>query len=83
MMLMNSVTNPCAWPAIWISFKKDKNQITINSRDNGNGIPKKLLDKIFQPFFATTPTGQGTGLGLSLSYDIVKAHGGGRNKFYD
>ncbi len=48
----------------------------ISIRDNGNGIPKKLLDKIFQPFFTTKPTGQGTGLGLSLSYDIVKAHGG-------
>ncbi len=50
--------------------------IEIKVRDNGNGIPQKLLDKIFQPFFTTKPTGEGTGLGLSLSYDIIKAHGG-------
>jgi len=50
--------------------------VEITVEDNGNGIPKKLIDKIFQPFFTTKPTGSGTGLGLSLSYDIVQAHGG-------
>jgi len=51
-------------------------KVEIKVKDNGNGIPQKVLDKIFQPFFTTKPTGQGTGLGLSLSYDIAKAHGG-------
>ncbi|MBC7511119.1 MAG: hypothetical protein H7320_20600, partial [Ferruginibacter sp.] len=58
------------------STKKENNKVLITVKDNGNGIPQKILDKIFQPFFTTKPTGQGTGLGLSLSYDIVKAHGG-------
>jgi signal transduction histidine kinase len=53
-----------------------RGEVLICVKDNGNGIPQKVLDKIFQPFFTTKPTGQGTGLGLSLSYDIVKAHGG-------
>ncbi|CAN5269466.1 hypothetical protein BH11BAC6_BH11BAC6_11680 [soil metagenome] len=63
-------------PTVSLSTKKVDHKVEISVRDNGNGIPKKALDKIFQPFFTTKPTGQGTGLGLSLSYDIVKAHGG-------
>ena len=54
----------------------DRSIISISVKDNGNGISQKAIDKIFQPFFTTKPTGQGTGLGLSLSYDIIKAHGG-------
>jgi len=53
-----------------------RNQAEITIKDNGTGIPHTILDKIFQPFFTTKPTGQGTGLGLSLAYDIVKANGG-------
>ena len=63
-------------PTVTISTSKSNEKIEIKVKDNGNGIPQKIQDKIFQPFFTTKPTGQGTGLGLSLSYDIVKAHGG-------
>ncbi|HEY4876592.1 MAG TPA: ATP-binding protein [Puia sp.] len=63
-------------PTVTTSTKKSGNHIIITVTDNGNGIPQKVIDKIFQPFFTTKPTGQGTGLGLSLSYDIIKAHGG-------
>jgi signal transduction histidine kinase len=63
-------------PTVSVSTKRKKNAIEISVKDNGNGIPEHIKEKIFQPFFTTKPTGQGTGLGLSLSYDIVKAHGG-------
>ena len=63
-------------PTVSVSTKKVGDKIEIQVSDNGGGIPQKVLDKIFQPFFTTKPTGQGTGLGLSLSYDIIKAHGG-------
>ena len=63
-------------PTVSVTTVKDNGTVKIKVKDNGNGIPQKILDKIFQPFFTTKPTGQGTGLGLSLAYDIVKAHGG-------
>ena len=63
-------------PTVSVSTKNLNGKVEIRVKDNGNGIPQKILDKIFQPFFTTKPTGQGTGLGLSLSYDIIKAHGG-------
>ena len=63
-------------PIVSVSTKKINGVVEIIVKDNGNGIPQKIADKIFQPFFTTKPTGQGTGLGLSLSYDIIKAHGG-------
>ena len=59
-----------------LSSGEGRGEVLISIKDNGNGIPKSIIEKIFQPFFTTKPTGQGTGLGLSLGYDIVKAHGG-------
>ncbi|MBX2935518.1 MAG: HAMP domain-containing histidine kinase, partial [Ferruginibacter sp.] len=63
-------------PMIWVRTKREGHKVLISVKDNGPGIPDNIKDKIFQPFFTTKPTGQGTGLGLNLSYDIVKAHGG-------
>jgi two-component system NtrC family sensor kinase len=63
-------------PLAKVSTKRLNDIIEISVEDNGNGIPQKIVDKIFQPFFTTKSTGQGTGLGLSLAYDIIKAHGG-------
>jgi signal transduction histidine kinase len=64
-------------PTVTVTTLKENGRIEIKVKDNGNGIPQKVLDKIFQPFFTTKPTGQGTGLGLSLAYDIItKGHNG-------
>ncbi|HEU5052093.1 MAG TPA: ATP-binding protein [Hanamia sp.] len=63
-------------PTVSVTTKKSGNSVIITVSDNGNGIPESIKEKIFQPFFTTKPTGSGTGLGLSLSYDIIKAHGG-------
>ncbi|MBV5314526.1 MAG: histidine kinase [Prolixibacteraceae bacterium] len=64
-------------PLVSIRTKRQENKVEIDVSDNGNGIPQRVIDKIFQPFFTTKPTGEGTGLGLSLSYDIiVKGHSG-------
>jgi len=63
-------------PMVTVSTKKINGKVEIRVADNGNGIPVSVKEKIFQPFFTTKPTGQGTGLGLSLSYDMVKVHGG-------
>ena len=63
-------------PTVTLKTITKGNHVKISVRDNGNGIPEHIKEKIFQPFFTTKPTGEGTGLGLSLSYDIIKAHGG-------
>jgi signal transduction histidine kinase len=72
-----SLQHPPYQPTVTVPTQKTDNQIIIKVMDNGYGIPEAIRDKIFQPFFTTKPTGQGTGLGLSLAYDIVtKGHGG-------
>jgi signal transduction histidine kinase len=63
-------------PTVQVCTKATDDKVVITVSDNGGGIPEAIREKIFQPFFTTKPTGEGTGLGLSLSYDIVKAHGG-------
>jgi signal transduction histidine kinase len=64
-------------PIVSVSTKNTGKGVELSVKDNGTGIPEKVLSKIYQPFFTTKPTGQGTGLGLSLSYDIItKGHGG-------
>jgi two-component system NtrC family sensor kinase len=63
-------------PLVSVQTQKEKDRVFVTVSDNGNGIPQNMVDKIFQPFFTTKPTGEGTGLGLSLSYDIIKSHGG-------
>ena len=62
--------------SVKITTRRIADEVEIRVADNGTGIPQRVVDKIFQPFFTTKPTGQGTGLGLSLSYDIVRGHGG-------
>jgi signal transduction histidine kinase len=70
------IESPEYKPLVTLATEKIGNRIKIIVTDNGLGIPQKILDKIYQPFFTTKPPGDGTGLGLSLSYDIIKAHDG-------
>ena len=64
-------------PTVTVTTRREDNKVTLAVKDNGNGIPDNIREKIFQPFFTTKPTGEGTGLGLSMSYDIItKGHGG-------
>ena len=63
-------------PTVWVGTTRDEENITIQIRDNANGMPQDVVEKIFNPFFTTKPTGQGTGLGLAISNDIIRAHGG-------
>ncbi len=72
----NSLKGEQYKPTVSVQTKKEENRVCVTVSDNGNGISDSIKEKIFQPFFTTKPTGEGTGLGLSLSYDIIKAHGG-------
>ncbi|MDE0066886.1 MAG: ATP-binding protein [Acidimicrobiaceae bacterium] len=63
-------------PTLWVSTRRTEDQVEIRIKDNGNGIPPDVADKIFNPFFTTKPTDRGTGLGLAISSDIVRQHGG-------
>ena len=63
-------------PTVWLTTRRNEEQIEVRIRDNGNGIPDDVIDKIFNPFFTTKPTDQGTGLGLAISSDIIRQHGG-------
>ena len=63
-------------PTVWLTTRRNEEQIEVRIRDNGNGIPDEVIDKIFNPFFTTKPTDQGTGLGLAISSDIIRQHGG-------
>jgi two-component system, NtrC family, sensor kinase len=74
--LQRTIQKPDYKPMVMVSTKHMGTYMEIHVKDNGPGIPEELIDKIFQPFFTTKPTGHGSGLGLSIAYDIVKAHGG-------
>ena len=63
-------------PTVWLTTKREQDHLEVRIRDNGTGMPPDVIEKIFNPFFTTKPTDQGTGLGLSLSSDIVRSHGG-------
>jgi signal transduction histidine kinase len=74
---VKSDTDADSPPTVWVSTASPGDQVTITIRDSGPGIPEDILKKVFEPFFTTKPTGDGTGLGLSLSHEIVtKGHGG-------
>jgi signal transduction histidine kinase len=72
----SKLNEPGYFPQVTLTTLSAEKAITIVVHDNGNGIPEEIKEKIFQPFFTTKPTGQGTGLGLSMAYDIIKAHEG-------